>query len=451
MSPLHDTTTRLGAEGSGRQDLGPLAIRWLSTGTEQAVCLLDRAQLSLGRGTEADVRLEASGVSRLHARLHRQGPIFAIEDLSSTNGSFVNGSSVRHQALSANDVIRLGAAVGVVTRLPADGTSADSGRELVPGVFFGPGLDSVLQQLESVARSDLPVVLWGETGVGKERLAQALHHLSGRRGPYYGINCAAIPAALAEAELFGHRRGAFTGAEQAGVGHLRAAHEGTLLLDELADLPLPIQAKLLRALQEQQVVPVGETLPITVQVRIVAACQTSLSELVAQGQLRADLAARVNGLTVEIPPLRQRRIDVALLFQHFLDRYSGARAPEVEPELLERLLLYGWPGNVRELELVTRRLVVVHSLEPILRATHLPSEFAPKLKAARSNAPPAPRREHDARAFALALRESGGKIAPAAASANISRQRAYRLLAGHTAAEFLEAFEQEERAREASE
>lgn len=440
MSSAQEHTTVLGPAGKEPERLGVLAICWLSPAVESPICRLDRDEFSLGRGPEADVRLNASGVSRLHARLHRQGPIFALQDLGSTNGSAVNGVRVQHQALSVNDVVRLGALIGVVTRLPLGQADALAHRDLGESLFFGPGLASVLQLLESVAQTDLPVVLWGETGVGKERLARALHLLSGRRGAYHGLNCAAVPAALAEAELFGHRRGAFTGAEQNSLGHLRAAHDGTLLLDELADLPLAIQAKLLRALQEQNVTPLGETRALPLQVRVVAACQSPLAALVEQGRLRADLAARLDGLSVEIPPLRQRRRDIFALFQYFADKYSGGRAPQAEAEFLERLLIHDWPGNVRELELTTRRLLIVHSREPMLRASHLPSNFSPKTQPVLNSEAAVPRREHDERAFARALRQSGGKIAPAAAAANISRQRAYRLLAGRTAEEFLSGF-----------
>jgi transcriptional regulator with AAA-type ATPase domain len=441
MSSVHDTTTRLGDREDEQERLGPLAIRWLSPGAAQPVSILDRNELSLGRGTEAEVPLDASGVSRLHARLHRQGPIYALHDLASTNGSFVNGVRVQHSGLSENDVLRFGAMLGLVCRLPPGQNATSEVREAAAGVMFGPGLARELAQLESVAKSDLPVVIWGETGVGKERLAQMLHQWSGRSGAFHGINCAALPVSLAEAELFGHRRGAFTGAEQAGLGHLRAAHEGTLLLDELSDLPLPVQAKLLRVLQEKSVLPLGETRAAPIDVRIVAACQAPLSDLVAEQRLRPDLAARLSGLSIAVPPLRERRIDISVLLGYFLSTYSGGRPPSVEPELLESLLLYPWPGNVRELELVARQLLVLHSHEPTLRLSHLPSALAMKPKVSQSSVPPAPsRRAHDERSFALELRRSGGKIAPAAAAANISRQRAYRLLGQRSVAEFLMEF-----------
>jgi transcriptional regulator of acetoin/glycerol metabolism len=441
MSSVHHTTTRFGDRADEQQRLGPLAIHWLSGNATPPVSILDRAEFSLGRATEADFRLDASGVSRMHARLHRQGPIYAVHDLGSTNGSFVNGTRVEHQGLSENDVLRFGAAVGLVMRLAPGATTVAEAREIAPGILFGPGLARELEQLERIAKSDLPVVVWGETGVGKERLAQAVHALSGLHGAFHGLNCAALPESLAEAELFGHRRGAFTGADQPGLGHVRAAHGGTLLLDELADLPLPIQAKLLRVLQEKSVLPLGETRPVPVEVRVVSACQAPLAELVAEKRLRPDLAARLNGLSIEVPPLRRRRVDISLLLGYFLSKYSGGRPPALEAEALEALLLYAWPGNVRELELVSRQLLVLHSHEPVLRLSHLPSELAPKARTSQSKAPAAPdRREHDERAFARELRQNGGKIAPAAAAANISRQRAYRLLGKRSVAEFLSEF-----------
>lgn len=446
VSSVHQTTTRSGDQDDERERLGQLAIRWLGAGAPRAVSVLDRNEFSLGRGAEADIRLEASGVSRAHARLNRQGPIFALHDLESTNGSFVNGVRVQHSGLSENDVLRFGGMVGLVTRLVPGAPLSTELRELAPGVLVGPGLQREAEQLERVAASDLPVVVWGETGVGKERLAQAVHHLSKRKGAFHGINCAALPASLAEAELFGHRRGAFTGAEQAGLGHLRAAHEGTLLLDELADLSQAVQAKLLRVLQERSVIPLGETRSVPLDVRIVAACQSPLSALVEEKQLRSDLAARLNGLSIEVRPLRQRRVDVALLLGYFLNHYSGGRPPAVDSELLERLLLHDWPGNVRELELLTRQLLVLHSQEPVLRPRHLPPELRTPPKAIPSRPPPsADRREHDERVFAGELRRNGGKIAPAAASANISRQRAYRLLDQRSVAEFLDQVASSER------
>ena len=182
----------------------------------------------------------------------------------------------------------------------------------VADALFGPGTADQLEEIRNTARTTLPVVIVGEAGVGKEAASKALHELSGRAGPFHAVNCAALPQALAEAELFGYRKGAFTGAVQAGLGHFRAAHGGTLLLDELADLAPAIQAKLLRVIQEARVTPLGETKSVDIDVRVVAACQAPVEELVHRGRLRADLAMRLNGAQVRLPPLRERRLECIL-------------------------------------------------------------------------------------------------------------------------------------------
>lgn len=437
-SPPQNTTTRFGVHGTPEEPPKKTALRWLSAGASSTYQVLEGARLIVGRAPEADLVLEASGVSRHHAELHRQGPIYALRDLNSTNGTYVNGTRVEHAGLSEGDVVRFGSMVGLVMRIEPSRLAAPDVVELAPGVLLGPGLAKELEELRRVAPSDLPVLIWGETGVGKECIARAVHLLSGRAGPFHAVNCAALPASLAEAELFGHRRGAFTGAEQAGVGHLRAADGGTLLLDELPDLAPAVQAKLLRALQDRCVTPLGETRSAPVDLRVVAACQRSPGELVDGNRLRQDLVARLSGLTLEIPPLRHRRADIGVLFGYFLNRHSGGRPPTVEADLLESLLLYAWPSNVRELELVTRRLLVLHGQSPVLRREHLPRELAQPSRAPRSTeGKEEQRRDRDLRVFAEELRRHQGNVARAAAATGISRQRAYRLLGKQSVESFL--------------
>jgi DNA-binding NtrC family response regulator len=273
-------------------------------------------------------------------------------------------------------------------------------------------------------------VLEGATGTGKELFARVLHEASGRSGSFQALNCAALPAGLAEGELFGYRSGAFTGALRAHQGQLRAADAGTLLLDEIGDLPLGVQSKLLRAVELGQVTPLGETRPIEFEARIVVAGQAPLSELVAAGKFRPDLAARLNGITIRLPSLQQRRGDVPALFFELLRQHSAGCPPAVSGELYERLCTYPWPGNVRELGLLVRRLLAVHGLEPRLAVQHLPEAFHPDAGAGtripkRSHAT---RREHDLDRFTGALEETGGNVKRAAQVAGISRQRAYRLM-----------------------
>jgi len=404
----------------------------------------------VGRSPDCDITLEAAGVSRHHAEFFREGPVCAIADTGSKNGIFVNGRAVTHATLAAGDVIRLGDALGVFAFVPrADPQSAEEhvehdrtkGDHVSGSDLVGEGMAAALRELSAIASSTLPVVVFGETGVGKERVAEAIHRASGRPGPLHAVNCAAIPENLAEAELFGHKKGAFTGAESAALGHFRAADTGTLFLDELQDLPRKVQAVLLRVLQGGLIYPVGETKPIAVNVRIVVASHSPLDELVAEGRLRDDLAMRLSGFALRIPPLRERRLDVHALLQHFLNVYAAEHdAPlEVHVRCLEDLLLHDWPGNVRELEFLVRRLLALSGRERTLAWHLLPDAIR------RKPAPAAPqsfmqgetRAARDIAALCEALQACNGNVARAAATATISRQRAYRLMAGKSVAQFL--------------
>ncbi|HET7545336.1 MAG TPA: sigma 54-interacting transcriptional regulator [Polyangiaceae bacterium] len=413
----------------------------------------ERARMVVGRSPDCDITLDAAGVSRHHAVFFHEGPACALADTASKNGIFVNGRAVTHATLAAGDVIRLGDALGVfgfVTRTAQTmggagerDANADSGttghassEELV-----GEGMAAALRDLAAIATSSLPVVVFGETGVGKERVAEAIHRASGRPGLLHAVNCAAIPENLAEAELFGHKKGAFTGAESAALGHFRAADTGTLFLDELQDLPRKVQALLLRVLQGGLVYPVGETKPVAVDVRIVAASHRPLEELVSAGRLREDLAMRLAGFTILIPPLRERRLDVHALLRHFLNLYAAEhqRPLEVHVRCLEDLLLHDWPGNVRELEFLVRRLLALSGRERTLAWHMLPDAIRrkPAPAAPHSLIPAETRAARDIAALTEALRACNGNVARAAVSATISRQRAYRLMAGKSVAEFL--------------
>jgi len=405
----------------------------------------ERARTVVGRSPDCDITLDAAGVSRRHAEFFHEGPVCALADTGSKNGIFVNGRAVSHATLAAGDVIRLGDALGVfafVTRAERDEialvrTNGSAGG----GDLVGEGMATALRDLSEIASSNLPVVVFGETGVGKERVAEAIHRTSGRSGALHPVNCAAIPENLAEAELFGHRKGAFTGAESAATGHFRAADSGTLFLDELQDLPRKVQALLLRVLQGGLVYPVGETKPVAVDVRIVAASHVTLDELVATGRLREDLAMRLAGFAIRIPPLRERRLDVHSLLRHFLKLYAAEGEPplEVHVRCLEDLLLYDWPGNVRELEFLVRRLLALSGRERTLAWHMLPDAIRRKPAPAAPHAviPAETRATRDIAALCEALRACNGNIARAAVTATISRQRAYRLMAGKSVAEFL--------------
>jgi len=224
-------------------------------------------------------------------------------------------------------------------------------------------LKSILNEVEAGARTDSTVFIRGETGTGKELIARALHHLSPRRDrTFVKINCAAIPTGLLESELFGHERGAFTGAISQKIGRFELANRGTLFLDEVADIPLELQPKLLRVLQEQEFERLGSTQTIRVNVRLVAATNRDLTEMVAQGQFRNDLYYRLNVFPGVLPPLRDRREDIPPLVRHFTQQFArrmGRRIETIPAEAMDALVWYPWPGNIRELENVIERAVIL--------------------------------------------------------------------------------------------
>lgn len=221
----------------------------------------------------------------------------------------------------------------------------------------------VLKQVETVAPTDSTVLILGETGTGKELLARAVHNLSPRHDhTFVRVNCASIPAGLLESELFGHEKGAFTGAITARVGRLELAHQGTIFLDEVGDIPLELQPKLLRALQEKEFERLGSSRTIKTDVRIVAATNHDLEKLVASGQFRSDLYYRLHVFPITVPPLRERREDIPLLVQYFLSKFSQRMKKNIEsiaPEGMQALSRYSWPGNIRELEHIIERAVIL--------------------------------------------------------------------------------------------
>jgi formate hydrogenlyase transcriptional activator len=227
------------------------------------------------------------------------------------------------------------------------------------------GLRHVWNSLRMVARTDSSVLIEGETGTGKELVARAIHEESLRkRGPYVKVNCAAIPAGLLESELFGHERGAFTGALTQATGRFQLAHTGTLFLDEIGDLPLELQPKLLRVLQEQEFERLGSTRTIRVDVRIVAATNQDLAKMVREGRFRADLFYRLNVFPIALPPLRERPEDIPFLVQHFVRKFAcrmNSEVSHISEEVMEILQQHDWPGNIRELQNVIERAMIMSS------------------------------------------------------------------------------------------
>lgn len=242
----------------------------------------------------------------------------------------------------------------------------------------------VLDFVEKVADSDSTVLIQGESGTGKELVARMLHYQSSRRDrPLIPVNCGAIPEHLLESELFGHEKGAFTGASHTRLGRFELAHGGTIFLDEVAELPLPLQVKLLRVLQERSFERIGGTKTITVDVRVIAATNQDLEQAVRDKRFRHDLYYRLNVIPISIPPLRERRSDIPLLVKHFIDRFNQTKQTTIEgvqPDVMNALVAYSWPGNIRELENMIERLVVLKKSGTITVAD-LPDKIAPQAHA----------------------------------------------------------------------
>jgi sigma-54 dependent transcriptional regulator, acetoin dehydrogenase operon transcriptional activator AcoR len=319
--------------------------------------------VAFGRGPLAAIRDHHEGMRRLVLRIpdplisHDHGRLlfaqgqWLIDDPRSKNGVEVAGRPTRLATVAAGDVFKLGHTLFLLDN--AD-VSADARRDLSAADLHAPaeGLATLDPQFErevgaliQVAGAQVPVLLCGETGTGKELFARALHQLSKRSGAFVAVNCGGLPPALVEAELFGHRRGAFTGATADRPGYLKSADGGTLFLDEIAELPLAAQSSLLRALQQHEVVPVGDSRPERVDLRLCAATHRDLAALVASGAFREDLYARLLGVTVRLPPLRERRGDLGLLVGALLPRQPGGARARLTPAAAYALFRHRFPST----------------------------------------------------------------------------------------------------------
>jgi transcriptional regulator with AAA-type ATPase domain/pSer/pThr/pTyr-binding forkhead associated (FHA) protein len=327
-----------------------------------------------GRSRRLVLSIPDAHMSANHARLLRAPEGYLLEDAGSKNGTKVNGITCDRALLRDGDLLEFGCTFFLYRNDAwAIGTPDTQG---CLGASCGlatliPSLLEQLRECERVARSQLPVLILGESGTGKELVARAVHEVSERRGAFVAINCGALPESLVEAELFGTRKGAFSGAVEDRPGLFRTSHEGTLFLDEIAELPLEAQAALLRVLQESEVLAVGATRPVRVDLRVVAATHGDLQQRVAAGTFRADLFARLAGFTVRLPPLRERREDLGILLAQLLGRALGGRKPPaLSNDAARAIITYDWPFNVRELEKCLGAAVVLS--DGCILLEHLP-------------------------------------------------------------------------------
>lgn len=340
--------------------LGPWLVEVGASQQSESRVLGMGEELVIGSARDADLRVCDRSVSGHHCRLvaTRQG--VELSDLGSKNGVFVGRARTTHCVLpDSGGVVVIGAAT-VAVRPQTDHATVPA--RSVPGlVGDSQVMRRVADAVHRYAALGRPVLIQGESGTGKDVVARALHDLSGRKGAYVPMNVGAVAESLADAELFGHRRGAFTGAVESREGAFEQAHRGTLFLDEVAELSHAMQVKLLRVVEDGQVRPVGGK-ALCVDARVVSATWAALSDRVKQGRFRPDLYHRLSTLVIELPPLRQRRSDIPQLARYLLERHQSELGPRhLAPAALARLVAYDWPGNVRELSGVLYRAAVVSS------------------------------------------------------------------------------------------
>ena len=384
-----------------------------------------------------ELRIPDPRMSADHGKLFR-GPLgWVFEDLCSKNGSMVDGEVTRRTLVRDGASLELGHTFLLFCLAPVeDDAAADrmagDPPDLPAGLFtFDGRLAAQFAAYARIAREPLSVVLLGETGTGKELIARALHKLSCRPGAFVAVNCGALPPTLLEPELFGSRKGAYTGATYDRPGLVRTSHRGTLFLDEIGELPLAAQATLLRVLQEREVMPVGMDHPVPVDLRLCAATLRDLSAAMDRGEFRRDLYARLLGFTLTLPPLRERLVDFGILLSALLSGIARTRRARFTPAALRAMLHYHWPFNIRELERALARAVALASHD-VIDVAQLPEEIATPAATDAGDPAPQPALSHEDTALRTRLIElltvRGGRVATVAEELGVRRTQVYRWL-----------------------
>jgi sigma-54 dependent transcriptional regulator, acetoin dehydrogenase operon transcriptional activator AcoR len=403
---------------------------------------LDRDVVVIGRGrrgctrtrVEMSLGIDDPWMSSVHARLVRDRGRWRLEDAGSRNGAARNGEPVMGPInLEDGDIIELGRTfllfrASVTT--PRDQLDLD---DEAAATSFGKlrtlslPFAGELAALARVAATDISIVIAGASGTGKEVIARAIHELSSRSGPFLAVNCAALPDTIVQSELFGHKKGAFSGAVDDRSGLVRSAHRGTLLLDELGDLGAAGQGALLRVLQEHEVTPLGESRPVRVDVRVLAATHRDLDSLAATQAFRTDLLARLSGFVFRVPPLRERREDFGLVLRALV-RAAGAPSVALGQDAARRLLAYEWPLNIRELEKCIVS-AIAQTPDNTIQTTHLPERVREARPAPPERTPAPITTPEDRRARLVALLDqNGGNISEVARAMNTARAQIHRWL-----------------------
>ena len=333
---------------------------------------LIKNHISMGGGPVNEIMLTDPYVSQCHAVIERRGDLFFLKDQESTNGTFLNGILIKETSLHHKCHIQIGK---TLLQFEYIDTKFSENLFYEGMISHNPVMQQVFQTVGKIAKSRETVIIYGETGTGKELVARAVHNKSERSaGPFITLNCGAIPSELLESELFGHVKGAFTGAHHDRMGVFQAAHGGTLFLDEIGELSLSLQPKLLRALESREIKPLGSERVKEVDIKIVAATHRDLPKMVEEKKFREDLFYRLHLIPLYLPSLRDRREDIPVLIKHFL-----ANTP-ITTRALKMLIQYEWPGNIRELRNVIERLkllkegvvITEQDIQSFLRTKPLP-------------------------------------------------------------------------------
>ncbi|HEX4340832.1 MAG TPA: sigma 54-interacting transcriptional regulator [Polyangiaceae bacterium] len=340
-------------------------------GPEAQVRLLEEGTaVVVGREVPCEVVVHDASVSRQHARFSMKGGEVWVEDLDSRNGTLLRGKRIERERLDGNDEVQIGTArlVLTATRPIADESTAKPGAQ-GDTIVENAQMKKLYGDAVRASRGKAPVLILGETGVGKEHVAVTIHREGDRRdGPFVTVNCAAIAPSLLESTFFGHERGAFTGAIGRAIGTFERASGGVLFLDEIGELSSTAQAALLRAIERQRIARVGSSTEIDVDVRIVAATHCDLEDMVEEGTFRQDLYFRLNAVTLDVPPLRERLDEIEPLVRHFVEMTGTeweVRAKGITPEAVDALRKYTWPGNVRQLRYAIERAALLCSGDTI--------------------------------------------------------------------------------------
>jgi DNA-binding NtrC family response regulator len=353
---------------------------------------------------------------------------WSIEDVGSRNGTHINLKKLASQTLCDGDLVELGR---VVLRFRTMTTPIGKVESPLGPLGFStlvPTLATAMRELTRMAASPLPILLLGETGTGKEVIARGVHDLSGRSGPLIAVNCGALSGTLLDSQLFGHVRGAFTGALRDELGFVRAADGGTLFLDEIGDLPLPAQVAMLRVIQEREVVPVGTTKPVKVDLRIITATHRQLDLSRARGEFREDLYSRLSGHIHHLAPLRDRREDLGMLVATLLPELAEGDVPRFTADAGRALVTSDWPLNIRQLEQSLARAVMLAE-DGVIHARHLITQVGqspPGVTPPTGSAPVAESRDPGEAELRALLERTGGNISETARSLGCSRIQVHR-------------------------